>query len=449
MIKSFRINIIFIILLFIICGTIFYTRCSIQPQLSDDLLYKFVLDRGSLGYNASYEREVKSISDAIVSQSYQYRSSNGRFPIHVMVQMFAGPWGWHAFAIFNTFLFLLTIYFTGCLVINEDNRYNVLYWIIIFIGYFYLYQANGILWYSIAGSFNYLLPIFLITAFLIIFKKVRTKRINTKLLPLLWILSLFTGWSHESYSLPLAGGIFIWLLLNKHELNKCVVSMAIPLWLGCMALILAPGNFSRMGAQPDHWFMFKRAISYFLHTWYMWLFILLSCCLIIKNKKQFISYIKGNSLVCYSLIIACLFGCYVNTLAQSFNGISFYFALLDFGLLGFFLNINSSKCISSSLSFLLIACLIVHQYRIIDYDRKLIAKENLLIQDYIKSKDGNVNDINIFIPNDVRPFVNDRFHSVTKDWQFHVIYCAYSNKQKPLHLQTINSKGEAIVEIFN
>lgn len=432
-----------IISLFIAFGIIVYLRTSYQTQLSDDLLYKFVLDDGPLGYNVSYDREVLSLADAIESQNNQYRASNGRYIVHVIVQMFAGSWGWSSFAVFNTLLFLIAILLTGLLVIPRQNVKNPIRWVLLFIAFLYLFQCNGKLWYSIAGSLNYLYPIALCSSFFIVFNKIRNNQIKLNIFQIISciLLGFFTGWSQESYSVPLAGGVLIWLIYHRKDYKRKIWLLVLPLWLGTILNVIAPGNFVRMGYQPDHWDVFKRGVLYLCKTWFFWIALLLSIFFYIKDRELFIEFCKRNSLYLFCCIIVISFGCYANTLPQSFNGVSYFLCIISFLLVDYiFPNVKGYTQLYWTIPILLIV--FINQIRIIIVEKYKSNVEKAFIEAYLKSKDGTVTKPMMLIPKDVSPFVYDRFNSdSTTEWEYHVIVNAYSNKLKPIIIEYKSTDG--------
>ena len=131
--------IVLISLVLFATGISFGLRCYYQEPVSDDLLYRFVLDDNILGRN-DCSRLVKNLGDAIESQSIQYFYSNGRTLIHILVQMFAGPWGGTAFAVFEGMLVVAIMTLFGFYCIPKRRRYNPLLWMLIAIAYLYLFQ---------------------------------------------------------------------------------------------------------------------------------------------------------------------------------------------------------------------------------------------------------------------------------------------------------------------
>ncbi|MDE5734067.1 MAG: hypothetical protein K2H83_02875, partial [Duncaniella sp.] len=267
-----------LILLTLVGSAVFVgLRCSLKEPVSDDLLYRYVLDSNPLGEN-DYSTLVSGWKDAIKSQTAQYFYSNGRFFVHVLVQMFAGPWGFKAYSVFAACLFFVVAVLFGFYCLPSGRRYNTLLWLGISVAYLYLFQSNSGTWYSIAGGLNYLLPMFPVLVFLLLYRRFgrEVHRESPLLYVLAGVIGFVTGWSQECYSLPLSGGVFLALSISlfRHErIAPAIWVLAVSLWIGTSILVFAPGNFVRLGTRPGLLYSMVNGVKLLAGTRLFWLMI--------------------------------------------------------------------------------------------------------------------------------------------------------------------------------
>lgn len=434
--KQCRLNYFLIIGILLVTAISISLRAYIREPVSDDLLYGYVLDNKPLGDN-NYSEKVTSLSDAVRSQSIQYFYSNGRTLVHILVQMFAGVWGRGAYSIFLGCLMLSVIALFVAYTIPEANRKKPLIWLLVSVTFLYLFQNNSGIWYSIAGGLNYLFPIFLVIGYLLLLNKALTHDIKPNIIIIfLTILYAFiTGWSQECYALPLSGGVFIYMIINRKELKSFILVLALPLWIGTAILVFAPGNFIRLGSGSSSILhSFLKGIYFLIGTRLFWLMLLGLILLRIKYKSKFKSFISANKLNIYILGIAIAFGMVANTLPQSFNGISFYSSILLFKLLQYG---PFHKAKQNYINLITIACLVIlciHQYRIISAQIEMKRINHAFVNEYLQSPTGVLAVPKIYVSPDVRPFVNNWFTSSTRWWLMHTLNAHYMKRTKPITL---------------
>lgn len=430
-----NLNLIVISFIILLSGILVGIRTYYTEPRCDDLIYKFCLGNINMSHEQNLTKPISNLTDAIISQYHQYFVTNGRTLIHIIVQMFAGPWGTKSFAIFNGLQFILTIILFGILTIPSNQRNNVLNWVLITIGFLYLYQDNGSDWYTIAYSLNYLTPILLVCSFLLCLKYYKKKQKLSNIvtfIPVI-VLSIISGWSHESYSLTLSGALLFWLIQNYNRISKYTVILIISFWVGTAILFFAPGNFTRIS--KEYWWTLKHGIKYLANTYFLWALLFISIIFCLKNGlKSYVISLRRESIYLYALIFASLFGLIANTSARSFNGVSLYCALLCYSLL---FNINKSKLNyykdwSISIALILCVSVSIHQYRIVNTCQELQHINHQFVINYINSSDGRMTIPDRNIPSDVKPFIVDWY---TKDYRW-VIYDTlnkvYCSGDKPI-----------------
>lgn len=124
---------------------------------------------------------------------------------------------------------------------------NPLWWMIPALIWFYLFPASDHLWYEVATGMNYLLPMVLVLAWLLMWRKLITgKHHSWVFMALTSIVGLMAGWSQEGFSVPLSGGMFIYAIINRRTLRIRHYIPLISLWIGTAALVFAPGNHHRV-----------------------------------------------------------------------------------------------------------------------------------------------------------------------------------------------------------
>lgn len=412
-------------------------RCYLREPVSDDLLYRFILDEHPLGDN-DYSQKVMDLGDAIASQRVQYFYSNGRFIVHVFAQMFTGPWGTKAFSIFTGILMGCVISLFGLYCFPRRVRTNPLLWIAVAITFLYLFQSNARIWYSVVGSLNYLYPISLMLVLLLLWRRLNNTSNKTGVLGYcgLVILGFVSGWSMECYSLPLAGGTFIILIkeiLKRKKISSQTWVLVVSFWLGTAILVFAPGNFVRLGTRPGLIHSVLNGLKLLGGTYLFWMAVIGMSVLWLLDKNRFKVFCQTNSLVIVTLVVAVLFGLVANTLPQSFNGISLYSAILFFRLADFLPDGYLKKWkLSSCISALLLVFFSIHQIRIINANDYLRQINHNFVLAYLNSPDGSVTIPEVQVPTDVKPFISNWFISSTRGWTFLTIEKYYTNGAKTL-----------------
>lgn len=410
--KDYR---LLVFLILAITAIAFYLRSIYTEPVSDDLLYSFILDNHGLGDNA-FDKKVESFNDAIKSQLPQYLHHSGRLPIHVIVQMFAGPWGRSAWNIFNTFIFVSTIVLFVWFTAKRGVRYNPLIWLLASITFLYLFQSNSLIWYSIAGGMNYLFPLFMSLIFLILLNRISDKHTNHWwAFVVCMFVGLLMGWCQECYSIPLAGATFIYALVRRKSINRFQITLFVSLWIGTAILVLAPGNFERLG-NASRLQSIINGLNLLLGTKLFWILVILLIISHFNKSCNIRKFIHENALLTLCLGFSLLLGFSVNTLPQSFNGIAFFSALLSFRLISKILWTDFSGYKSWITFLTLIVLLICHQTDIIINQNK-IKKASLTAINQIKATGTfAIPDINITPTS--RPFINNWFDTTVPRWTF-------------------------------
>ncbi|MDE7152875.1 MAG: hypothetical protein K2O00_00350 [Muribaculaceae bacterium] len=400
--------------------------------MGDDLLYKYVLDDQTLWSN-TITNEISNLGDAISSQYRQYFVTNGRTLVHILVQMMAGPWGPLCFSIFIGCL----IGFSMTLLINytipSGKRFNPFVWFLISLFLLYVFQGHCILWTRLAAGINYLYPMVLTLAFLIIDRKYLNSgdvKANKWIYPFLGILGFITGWSHESYCIPLSGALFVryCYILYKHKINTISLAnwiMAVSLWIGSAILVFAPGNFIRVAGSPSIINTFAKGTDFLLNTWTFWCAVLFVAILALFNRPILHRFIKERSIDFIMVCISIIFGMMANTGSWSFVGVSFFSLILLLAGIGYLKLSYNYVVIALSLAGFI--PLLIHQSRIIESMRLIRNVNTHFLEFYIRNPNKTLLVPTIEIPTNVKQYVYNWFNDGNTDEVMECLNLCYYN----------------------
>lgn len=430
-------EIIGILLVLALVGIAVYNRIAYRIPIGDELLYSFVLDEKPLGDN-DYSRKVTDFTDALTSQYEQYFASNGRFPVHVLVQMFAGPWGYEAWSVFASLMMVITI-ILFMRIINDKFIQSPLMWLLVAVSFLYLYQNDSWLWYSITLGMNYLYPIMLVLMWVYLMKYCKAGMNTPVTKSFIWILggvllSVATGWSVECYSFPLCGAVLIELIWNKRKHYSIFqVVMICSLCIGAVLLFVSPGNFNRLHGTPPIK-MFFNGIDFLFHVYAVWILAAVLIVLRIVAKHNIRDYFKQERFWWLCLGFAVAFGLVANTLPKSFNGVAFFAYVLVFKAFSYMKLPKLSQSIYNGLFISIFALISVHQYYIVLYTQKVLKIHYEFVNEYRKSTDGIMVKPEFKVPFILKPYVKTWFQTWAPGWNMCSLSAAYTNYTKPLIL---------------
>jgi len=413
-------------------------RCYFREPISDDLLYRYILDAAPLGKN-DYVTEVTGLADAIESQAIQYFYSNGRMPVHILVQMFAGPWGKTAFSVFIGILFPTVIILFTRYTVRKSQRTPLL-WFLVVAAYLYLFQEWSGNWYSIAECMNYLLPMLPALCTLLALRWInRPGNASSRKPPVLAVLALLgfaTGWSQECFAVPLSGGVFLWAATNFKKTGRHFWVLTTALWIGTAVLVFAPGNFVRLASRPGMLMTAANGLMFLAGTWLFWFMLAGLVTIRICGKEKSRQFLSSNILELYMVAVAVAFGMVANTLPQSFNGVSFYSAIVLFRMTALLPAPSGYSPKRLILTAILAIVLFTHQTRLILAGREQMCVDHQFVEDYLASPDGVMPVPRVTVAADCRPFMGTWlwFSSFVRGWYMYTLEKHYGKGTKHLIL---------------
>lgn len=239
-------------LVYLTFGILFYILNSYSQISLDDWYYKFICEDENFFDPAVSRIEITTIRDVLRSQVNHWQYVNGRFVVHVLVQLFVGILGIKVFQVVNTIFFVFFIKnFCQICIPNESNRSNIneillpIICLLIFIGFIGVGKAYIT---SVAFSINYLwsatLYVWLIRQYYNV-KNIQTLP-KCKLL-IMCALSLLCGAMNESFSVGLSMSLFFYyIVFYRGQFKGNIKYIVLSLWIGTFMCCASPSNFSRL-----------------------------------------------------------------------------------------------------------------------------------------------------------------------------------------------------------
>lgn len=293
-------------------GILMYILNMYYPFIHDDYAYHFIYDENSYIIRPS-STPIDSIADILHSQYNHYMYVNGRFPSHFVIQLFAGIVGKPIFNIVNAIILLFyCILFTKIAI----GKFNIISILIPFALILFNVPFPGQTIFWLTGSINYLWAT-TFSLFILYYINRLSVRIDIPIRLLFIAFSFFTGWMNESVSIPVAGGLFIFLLVKYKQLNIYQKIVILSYCIGCALIIFAPGTYSRIETGNEIQissniitFLFTRFWNYLLYTIKYPISIIVIICIIatfIAQKGKIINFIKKESIYIYTFCFSTLF----------------------------------------------------------------------------------------------------------------------------------------------
>lgn len=232
-------------------AVVMYWRVMSGQWTYDAIIYSYVIPE-NLDDMAHTVRHIETIGDVFESQVHHYFMSereyftNGRFPVHFMVQFFCGMFESRVpYAICNTIVWLgVLLLFLSFLKISLSSWKGVLLTCIILpiaydmpfdppfqINYVWV-TLSTLIWFKLYfGEYE--------------------KQIGSKWRSLYFVgilgYSIFAGWGNESISFAVGIGVLALFIRKRFRCSAKEWTMASGYAIGCVLLLLSPGLYSRYG----------------------------------------------------------------------------------------------------------------------------------------------------------------------------------------------------------
>lgn len=260
-------NRVAIVLILFVAAVFTYIGTAHREWVHDDLCYEYVYDANEFSDSAAL-RPVESMADVMESQLYHYQHINGRMPLHILVQTFAGPVGQPLYAVANALMLVLFIILTVRLTFGTEGRRNPLAWIAVTIALYYLLPpAAGIRtapWLGLSVSLNYLWAGALFEGVTLMFMRRQMPGPAYTFAAIL--LAFLSGWSNEAFSVPMAGAFLLLWMFGRRiapslHITPARRAMIIAQWAGTAFIVFSPGTLTRIMRDTDTQPLFDKVVS--------------------------------------------------------------------------------------------------------------------------------------------------------------------------------------------
>lgn len=209
-------------------------------SLGDDYGYMFTDSQNHNGDG----HQVESLADCWNTQMSHYRTTNGRFLVHLLTQMFlcvTPSWVWR---FCNALVFGL-LWLFGCRLVSGKGEFSLLTGTLMWSAIWILMPDPGLIMLSlVAFSTNYMWTGASTLAFLWIY--LHGGKFKPWAFAGVLIFSLLAGSMQESYSLPVCGALVLIPIFTRRMPQGQKLWLATAYIIGTLACICAPGNGSHL-----------------------------------------------------------------------------------------------------------------------------------------------------------------------------------------------------------
>jgi hypothetical protein len=271
--------------LFIFTVIVFFLMNVEVPFFSDDADCMYLFGHQISGF--------KGIIDTVV---YDYNGINGRILCNAAA-LSSIMLGETAFNIINTIFFSAAIIFIFRSIKTEHPDRIFFLLSLTIIGLLSLSTGVDSMYYWASASSNYLWAIVFNLLFLFILDKFGSSEISIFRLLLLSILSFILALNNEALVCPIAGGLVVYYLFHRKQLNKNKAIIIAGYFIGMLIVAFAPGNYGRLSFPAAGLGFVGRAVKifYFLRITYVMLLLLIVK--VIKDRVETKNFIRKNALL--------------------------------------------------------------------------------------------------------------------------------------------------------
>lgn len=262
-----RLDTAFCIGIYLILGAVVALFTAVCDWRCDAAFYGFVIPEDYMWSAHDSYRQLLTFPELWESTLNHYSTTNGRAPVHIIVQLFCG---------FGTQRTLFT-------------AANVLAWICLAVVLCRLAGASPRRWRAAAtwGAVALILfrvrfdPPFQInyvwTAaatgywLLLFFRNDPPRRIAPFIA--LALFSFLAGWTHEAFAFPIGGAVFFYWLRKRARFSAWQWTAAICFAAGALCMVAAPGNYLRVDDMRTEFLTCLR--HFIMYSWMMWAWLAL------------------------------------------------------------------------------------------------------------------------------------------------------------------------------
>lgn len=273
-------------------------------------------------------RHIETIGDIFESQHRHFFNTNGRLPVHFLVQLFCGWFGSRIpFVIANTIVWVALI----CLFVRVArfrNGFSAWNLAVTFALLTMIFPGEK----DPAFQINYVwsCTIYLIWYALFIsgFPDSGSRYKKAAGIALVFIVGIAAGWSNEAFSLPVCGALLTSLILKRGRFTPKEWAAAAGVAVGVIPIVLSPAVYVRLDMQSG---ISPREIVVGLieFLWPAWLLLLI---LLTSARPRFASFSKLVNSTKFGLwvcVFSILFAAFVGaSIKRVLNPANLYFAYL-------------------------------------------------------------------------------------------------------------------------
>lgn len=453
--RHFTANRILIILTLLAAGIFTYLRSHYRELIMDEIVYQYVLDTDHYGgywENNGLHTRIQTIGDVINSQMNHYVYGNGRFIVHFIEQVFSGVLPMELYYVIGGLLMIVLIWSIVHLGVPTPQRGNPWWWMGTVIAVIYLFPYIHRLWYSINISCNYLIPAVLMTITLILFQRLNSGQLNGWQKVLTALVALMFGASHEGYSIPIGGGFFYYYISHLKELRRNGWIIVVPMYIGILSMVLAPGNLSRylsydnggnVSFLSDILICIKVHLIRISEIPMIWVSLVIVLYLKYRYRLSFRLIYDNDMLfrvLFISLLCGLLFYIVVHPVGHAYTSITLIALIITLKFLSSVIQLSSFTKRKGLVAYVCVLFVFIISQSFITRDsRTMSIFQHKMIEEYLASEDGVVLNNPPGLPFYTRPFITFWPAGVQQDPLIDIILSgAYSGYKKPFYMLDID-----------
>lgn len=276
-------------MLIVLAAVVFALSVS-AVWLGDDTFFSFHLGSGD------WMTRVESLRDLIASQLSYYKTNNGRFVTHCMVQFFCAIGGQQLFAVCNAVVWVVFV-LAMARVAGFSLRNNATAVCAMALLSFICFRTQ----FTPPCQINYIWA--MAASMFVVYYYLNVDRISKWAVAPLVAFSFLAGWGQESFSSGMAAAMWIYALCQLKSMKWQQWLMLVAYTVGMLFLCLASSNFKRLGVSSLH--VTPVAIAYYMRVGYLLAAVLLY--LLIIKRVSFLAIYRENAFWFNALLFMLLF----------------------------------------------------------------------------------------------------------------------------------------------